>query len=251
MQERHKRTELILGADGLAALQRARVLVVGLGAVGSYATEALARAGVGHLRLVDCDTVKESNLNRQLYALHSTLGQNKADIAARRVRDINPDCHVEEMIAFAHSDTLPQLFEGRPDVVVDAIDSLNPKVTLIQGAIEAGLTIFSSMGAARRRDPSAIRVDDISKTLNCPLARAVRLRLRRRGIRKGVRCVFSTEIAPEALAEPEPHELPSQGRARLVMGSLPTLTGIFGLTLAHAVIEHIVANAGSASAAAE
>ena len=241
MEDRFKRSRLLLGEDGMARLAAARVLVVGLGAVGSFATEALARSGVGHLRLVDCDKVCESNCNRQLYALSSTLGQNKADIARERVLDINSLCEVDARVCFANAATLPELLAQPLDVVVDAIDSLNPKVDLMAAALNARLPIYSSMGAARHRDPTKIRVADISETKMCPLARAVRGRLHRRGLDSGVTCVFSTEPAPEdSFVQPEAEDIPAGGRARVVMGSLPTITGIFGLTLANAVINHIV-----------
>lgn len=231
----------------MARLREARVLVVGLGAVGSFATEALARSGVGHLRLVDSDKVAVSNCNRQLYALTSTLGKNKAELAAERVRDINPECEVDARVVFANAGTLPDLLARPLDVVVDAIDSLNPKVDLMAAALTANLPIFSSMGAARRRDPSLIRVADISKTRVCPLARAVRGRLHRRGIESGVTCVFSTEPAPEdSFTQPEAEDIPASGRARVVMGSLPALTGIFGLTLANAVISFLLTDSDPA-----
>jgi tRNA A37 threonylcarbamoyladenosine dehydratase len=240
-EDRFKRTRLLVGEEGMARLGSARVLVVGLGAVGGYATEALARSGVGHLRLVDSDRVTLSNCNRQLYALTSTVGQPKAALAKARVLDINPSCDVDARECFACAETYAALFEDR-DVVVDAIDSLGPKVGLISAAIAAKLPIFSSMGAARRRDPTKIAVADISKTTFCPLARSVRLRLHRQGIKKGVTCVYSTEPAPEdSFVPPEAEDIPDRGRARVVMGSLPTITGIFGLTLANAVIDFILA----------
>jgi tRNA threonylcarbamoyladenosine dehydratase len=242
MEDRFKRTRLLLGDEGMARLASARILVVGLGAVGGFATEALARSGVGHLRLVDSDKVAESNCNRQLYALSSTLGRNKADVARERVLDINPECEVDARVCFASSETFQDLFDGPPDIIVDAIDSLNPKVDLMAAALTAHLPIFSSMGAARRRDPSKIRVADISETRFCPLARAVRSRLHRRGIESGVTCVYSTELAPEdSFTQPAAEDMPERGRARVVMGSLPTITGIFGLTLANAVIARLIA----------
>lgn len=242
MDERFKRTRLLLGDEGLERLSRAHVLVVGLGAVGSFATEALARSGVGHLRLVDCDCVALSNCNRQLYALQSTIGKAKAELARERVLDINPSCEVDARQQFASVETLPELLAAPLDVVVDAIDSLGPKVELMLAALDAGIPIYSSMGAARRRDPSQIRVADISKTRFCPLARAVRTRLHRRGVKGGVNCVFSTEPAPDdSIAPPAEEDIPGRGRARVIMGSLPTITGIFGLTLANAVIDHLTA----------
>lgn len=239
--DRFKRTRLLLGDSGLERLAKARVLVIGLGAVGGFATEALARSGVGHLRLIDSDKVAESNCNRQILALTSTIGRPKAELARERVLDINPDCQVDARVCFASAESFPSLFEGPPDVIVDAIDSLGPKVDLMAAAITAKIPIYSSMGAARRRDPSKITVEDISRTRICPLARAVRSRLHRRGIESGVTCVYSTEPAPEESFEaPAPEDVPERGRARVVMGSLPTITGIFGLTLANAVIDFIV-----------
>ncbi len=236
----------MLGEEGLARLQNSFVVVVGLGAVGSYATEALARSGVGKLRLIDFDEVNESNINRQLYALHSTIGRGKAELAAERVRDINPDCIIENSNTFVHADTLDEVLADNPDVVIDAIDSLNPKVALLAGTVERGFKVFSSMGAALRRDPSKIIMSDIAKTMNCPLARLVRKRLRRyHDIKKGITCVSSTELAPEASeASMEEDKTPytGRGRARPALGSLSTITGIFGLTLATAVIEYLVEN---------
>jgi tRNA A37 threonylcarbamoyladenosine dehydratase len=242
-EDRFKRTRLLIGEASMARLAQARVLVVGLGAVGGFVVEALARSGVGHMRLVDSDRVAESNCNRQILALTSTVGREKAILARERVLDINPACEVDARVAFACPETFHALFEGPPDVIVDAIDSLGPKVDLIAAALTAGIPIYSSMGAARRRDPSKIVVADISKSRFCPLARAVRARLHRRGIKSGVTCVFSTEPAPEDSFEPPaPEDTPDRGRARVVMGSLPAITGIFGLTLANAVLDHLLSS---------
>lgn len=232
------RIEVMLGPAGLERLRQARLVVVGLGAVGSYAVEALARAGVGHLRLVDHDTVKVSNLNRQLLALHSTLGEPKVELAAARVRDINPDCHVEALQAFCHTDTLDEVLAGPPDLVLDAIDSFNPKLELICAAVERGLPVLSSMGAALRTDPGRIRVGPLTEATHCPLARRLRKLLRRRGVTTDIPCVYSDEpVNTRFVRPPEPRDAPeqafNQGRPRRVLGSLPTLTGIFGLTMAH------------------
>lgn len=234
------RTELLLGAQGLRRLRESFVLVCGLGAVGGYAVEGLARAGVGRLRLIDFDVVSESNLNRQLYALHSTIGQRKAGLARARVLDINPSCNVEARETFINADTIPALFEDGPDLLIDAIDSLGPKVALLAHAVRSGVPAFSSMGAALRRDPAKITFGDISETIHCPLARLVRKRLRRLGIASGVRCVYSTELMPDDVAarmdeDATPHT--GRGRVRQALGSLPTLTGIFGLRLATAAID--------------
>lgn len=243
MSDRFVRTRLLLGDAAMEALAGARVTIVGAGAVGGHVIEALARSGVGHLRIVDSDTVHESNLNRQLLALESTLGQPKAGLAAARVRDINPACEVEALRLFVNADTYDTVLEPAPDALVDAIDSLNPKVGLIEAGVQRGLAVFSSMGAARHLDPAAIQVADLRATKQCPLARSVRIRLHRRGIRTGVTCVYSTEPAPMALDEPEEVQDPP-GRPRQPMGSLATITGIFGLTLAHAVIRHLLDRSG-------
>lgn len=243
MSDQFIRTQKLLGDSGFARLQGAFVVVVGLGAVGSYAVEALARSGVGRMRLIDFDDVSITNINRQLYALHSTIGRRKAELAAERVRDINPDCKIEFADTFVHTDTLDEVLAGEPDVVIDAIDSLNPKVALLAGVMERGLKVFSSMGAALRRDPTKVVIGDISKTMNCPLARLVRKRLRRyHDIKKGITCVSSTELAPDAAEvsmEEDVTPYTGRGRARPALGSLPTITGIFGLTLANAVIDYL------------
>lgn len=230
------RTAMLLGPDAAARLARAHVCVVGLGAVGSYATEALARAGVGRLRLVDHDVVQGTNLNRQLLALHSTLGRKKVEVARERVLDIHPGCGVEPMDLFVHAETLDRVLEGPPDVLVDAIDGYTPKMLLLEGAVGAGIPVVSAMGAARKTDPMALRVGDLSETRICPLARMIRKNLRKRGIASGIRCVFSVQEPEDILdpGEPLPDE-PSfrRGRERRPIGSLSTLTGIFGLTAAN------------------
>jgi tRNA A37 threonylcarbamoyladenosine dehydratase len=243
MTHRFLRTEMLLGKEGLERLRNARVLVVGLGAVGSYAVEGLARAGVGHLRLADFDVVRPSNINRQLYALESTLNRPKAEIARERVLDINPQCDVEALRVFADAETALGLLSPAPDVVIDAIDSVNPKVELIAAAVTAGVCIVSSMGAATRIDHRAVRVADISETSVCPLARMVRKKLKTRGIERGVTCVFSTEPPDRAAlgevdAETPPGEREAleRGRRRRPLGSLSCLTGMFGLIAAHEAI---------------
>lgn len=235
------RTRALLGAEAVERLARARVYVIGAGAVGSYAIEGLARAGVGMIRVVDFDAVRESNLNRQLLALHSTLGRNKAELAAERVLDINPAARVEAEVAFAHADTLPRLLSGEPDLVVDAVDSLNPKVEIIAAAAGMGVPVFSSLGAATRMNASAVRFGPLFAAKGCPLGRLVRKRLRRRGVREGdLWCVFSEEPRnPDAVFEPEPDGDVDdfiRGRRRTILGSLSTMTGIFGLRLAHEAV---------------
>ena len=191
-----ERTALLLGEDGVERLKKAHVLLFGLGGVGSYAAEALARAGVGSLTLVDDDTVSESNLNRQLVALHSTLGQNKAQVAAARIRDINPDCNVTVAPVFympATSNELP--FDGpvHYDYIVDAIDTVTGKIALVMNAKAAKTPIICSMGAGNKVDPTAFEVTDLYKTSVCPLAKVMRNELKKRGVRK-LKVVYSKEL---------------------------------------------------------
>ncbi len=237
--ERFCRTEQLLGAEALRRLAAARVAVFGLGAVGSYAVEALARAGIGCLRLVDCDVVRPSNFNRQLLALDSTLNRPKAEVARDRVLDINPRCAVDARAVFVAPNTLDALLAGPLDIVVDAIDSVAPKVALIAAAVRAGLPVVSSMGAATRTDPFQIRAGDLAETDVCPLARFVRKRLRRMGIEHGVRCLFSVEPTREPAAAAKP-ETVGRGRPRVPLGSLSYATGIFGLLAAYEVLRRIV-----------
>lgn len=238
---RFARTMQLIGEDGLARLHGATVAVFGLGAVGSYVVEALARAGVGHLVLFDHDTISVSNINRQLFALESTIGRPKAEVARARVLDINPDCVVDARIQFVDGENVAALLEPRFDVLVDCIDGVNSKVNLIVEAREAGLPVVASMGAAAKLDPSKIQAADIAKSFMCPLAQIIRKRLRRRGVTSGVRCVFSTEPALNK-NEPLLDEAPEQGasgRPRAPLGSISFLTGMFGLYVASEVI-HIL-----------
>jgi len=242
MTDRFSRTELLIGKEALDKLRRSRVAVFGLGAVGSYAVEALARAGVGHLRLVDCDCIRPGNINRQLYALESTLNMPKSEVARQRVLDINPACEVEALQEFVSKKNMDAILRKPLDAVVDAIDSLTPKVELLAACVAAGIPIISSMGAATRLDPSMIRVDDISGTDVCPLARFVRKRLRRKGISRGITCIYSLEEARNvsaATAGDEP-AVCERGRQRRTIGSLSYITGIFGLLAAGEALKVLV-----------
>lgn len=238
----YSRSELLLGEAALARLGAARVTVFGLGGVGSFAVEALARAGVGHLRLVDHDVVGPSNLNRQLFALRSTIGQPKAEVAAARVRDINPDCQIEARVTFIHTDTLPDLLTPRPDVMIDAIDSMACKVALMRTAHEQGIPILTAMGAGGRTDSSQLRVGDLSETRLCPLAARVRKELRKVGITEGIRCVYSLEPAdnkrPAHPEDIEPHRGP--GRQRRPVGTISYMPAIVGLKVAEEVLRMLL-----------
>ena len=239
--DRFTRIRLFLGEEKFRRLQAASVTVVGLGAVGGHVVEGLARAGITRLRLVDFDSVQPSNINRQILALESTLGQPKAQTAMRRVLDINPACDVEALQIFACDETMEQVLEPAPRLLIDAIDSLNPKVQLLTAAYFRRIPILSSMGAALRTDPSQIRFGDLFTTRKCPLARRLRKRLRRNGINEGIECVYSTEEVAFDYQPPLRDDLAAnafadRGRARRPLGSLPTLTGIFGLCLANRAI---------------
>ena len=236
--DRLTRTRMLLGDEGLSRLQNAAVMVVGLGAVGGYALEALARSGIGRLVLVDFDVFDESNINRQILALTSTVGQKKTEVARRRVLDINPDCIVETKDMFVNADTLPQLLDIPVDFVVDAIDALNPKCCLMEALYERGIPFISSMGAALKTDPSFIKCGTLSASKNCGLAKFIRERLRKRGLEiSRINCVYSDEqvCLPETALAFDGDDV-SAGRVRHTLGSLPTITAIFGLTIANYVI---------------
>ena len=243
----HARTEQLIGPEGCGALARATVAIFGLGGVGSYACEALARAGVGHLRLVDYDVVNPTNLNRQLLATRSTLGAPKAEVAARRVLDINPRCAVDARRVFIHEDTLPDLLAEPLDVLIDAIDSVNCKVNLLLAATDRGLTVVSSMGAGGRLDGGQIQVGDISESRNCPLARIIRQRIHRRGLFTGVRCVYSVETSRNTLphnpVDLDRHQGP--GRARAPLGTISYMPALFGLRAAEETIRLLLARDGA------
>ena len=232
------RTALLLGTEGMRRLAASHVLVVGLGGVGAYAAEEIARAGVGRMTLIDADVVSLSNLNRQLPALHSTLGKPKAEVMAARLRDINPDLEIEVRNCFVRDEETEALLDAAHyDFVVDAIDTLSPKTFLIYHALQRHLPIISSMGAGAKVDPSRIRIADISKTTDCALARAVRKRLRGMGISSGLPVVFSTEPAnPQAILEVEDEEC-----KRTTTGTVSYMPALFGCYLASYVIRHLSA----------
>ena len=229
------RTELLLGADGMEKLKRARVAVFGIGGVGGYAVEALARAGIGALDLIDNDVISLTNINRQIIALHSTVGLPKTDVMAARVRDINPECEVRTYQTFYGPDTAEQFDFTQYDYIIDAIDTVTGKLALAVNAQKANTPIISSMGTGNKLDPTAFTVTDIYKTSFCPLARIMRKELRKRGIER-LKVVYSEEeaLTPEGVTE----ELP-QGR-RSIPGSVSFVPSAAGLILAGEVIKDIV-----------
>ncbi len=234
-----ERSHILLGDEGVERLKQAHVLIAGMGGVGSFTSEALARMGIGKLTLIDHDVVSGSNINRQLVALNSTLGLAKADVMAERIRDINPDCQITIMKEFLTPDSVVELLTPEFDVVVDAIDSMSSKAALIETAWRKKITLFSSMGAGGKLDPTLIRTGDIMDTSICKLAKQLRGHLRRRGVGRGIQTVYSIE-PPMPPLPPEPV---SHGRPRAVNGTVSYLPSIFGLTLAGMVTNHIIGDA--------
>ncbi len=237
--KRFSRTAMMLGTSGIKKLSQAKVMIIGLGAVGGYVMEALARAGIGNFVVVDFDIIETSNINRQILALSSTVGQKKTFAAQNRIKEINPDAVVEVMDMFVNAQTIPLILAAKPDFVVDAIDALNPKCDLIQALVSAQIPFISSMGAALKTDSSKIKLGHLSNSKNCPLAKFIRKRLRKRGVDiSNINCVWSEEQInlPEEAIAPLEDDGASLGRARRTLGSLPTITAIFGLTIANQII---------------
>ena len=233
---RFERTRILIGDEGIARLAGKHVFLAGLGGVGSYCAEALARGGIGRLTLLDHDVVAVSNINRQLPALDSTVGKSKAELMQARIADINPDCTVSIRREFLTPENVNEIVPDA-DYVIDAIDSLNCKVALVAESVKRGLRVASSMGAGNKLDPSRIRLADISETSICPLASQMRKRLRKRGIEKGVLAVFTDEAGRSPLP-PEP--VSGHGRPRAVNGTISYMPPLFGFMLAGAVIKALL-----------
>ena len=224
------RTALLLGNSAIDKLAASRVIVFGLGGVGSYAVEALVRTGVGSLDVVDNDVVSLSNINRQLYALHSTVGMSKVDVAVQRIRDINPSCVVTGHKMFYLPETADCIDLSEFDYIVDCIDTITAKLELIVRAQAIGVPVISSMGTGNKLDPSRLQVADISKTSVCPLARVMRTELRKRGLHH-LKCVFSTE---------EPANAVVKDGSRHAPGSVAFVPSVAGLMIAGEVIKHLI-----------
>ena len=235
MIEQFSRTQILLGEEAMEKLYRARVAVFGIGGVGGYIVEALARCGVGQLDLIDSDTVSVSNINRQILATHSTVGKLKVDAAKARVLDINPNCVVRTWPCFYLPDTADQFDFTQYDYIVDAIDTVTGKLQLVERAVEAGTPIICSMGTGNKLDASAFQVADISKTSVCPLARIMRKELKKRGINH-VKVVYSQEEALTPAVDKE--ELERTGK-RQIPGSTAFVPGAAGLLLAGEVIRDL------------
>lgn len=230
------RTELLLGEESLERLRKAHVLVVGLGGVGGYAAEMLCRAGVGRMTIVDGDKVSVSNINRQIIALRSTVGISKTELFKQRFHDLNPDCEVTALNVFLRDEEMIRLLEKEKyDYVVDAIDTLSPKVFLLYHAHRLGLPIVSAMGSAGKLDPSKIEVTDVAQSHTCPLAAMVRKKLHKLGVREGFKVVFSSEKVDESAMI----EDPSQNK-RTTVGVISYMPAVFGCYCASTVINDLI-----------
>ena len=264
---------MLIGAGGLERLAAARVTVVGIGGVGAAAAEMLVRAGVGHLTIIDSDSVSESNINRQLLALHSTVGLPKTSVLSSRLLDINPSLDLHTVSEYLHEDNIPSIIPGRsrpknnatlgleggpqaersgganevsvlpvetgleevPDFVVDAIDTLSPKIALIQYCLKEGIPMVSSMGSGAKIDATAVKVADISKTFQCPLAHMLRKRLHKLGITTGFQAVFSPELPrKDSLVIEESRNKKSQ------VGTISYLPTVFGCVCAQVAVRHFL-----------
>lgn len=234
--EWYSRTELIFGEEAMKKLADARVAVFGVGGVGGYAVEALARSGIGALDIIDNDTVALTNLNRQIIALRSTIGEYKVDAAAKRILDINPDIKLKAHRTFFTPETADEFDFSEYDYVIDAIDTVTGKIELVMKAQAAGTPIICSMGAGNKLDPTKFQVADIYKTSVCPLARVMRYELKKRGI-KHLKCVYSTEQA----ITPRPTDEASGKRQ--TPGSCAFVPSVAGLIIAGEVIKDIAFNA--------
>lgn len=248
------RTSLILGKEGVEKLKKSFVILAGVGAVGGYILEALARVGVGHIKIIDFDSFSKSNLNRQLLAVKNTIDMPKVDIARQRVLSINPDCQIETLSLRIDRDNACKVLGSevdtenkgkqpsdseniqvrKPDILVDAIDCIEGKVALLSASVRSEIKTFSAMGAALRTDASKIKISSLADTKNCPLASLVRKGLRKNGIDLDkITCVFSEEV-------PKIKPKDSDNNGKRILGSLPTITGIMGLTLANAIIMELI-----------
>lgn len=231
------RTELLVGKAGLERLRASRVAVVGLGGVGAVAAEMVARAGVGSMLVLDCDCVSDTNRNRQIIACCSTVGQRKTDAVASRLKDINPELQLSVVDEYLTEENAAQLLAGRIDFLIDAIDTLSPKLALIRHCVENGIRLVSSMGSGAKYDVTKIRIADLSKSFNCPLAYMVRKKLRKMGITKGFPVVFSEELPrEEAMVRLTDEEMAELSNKKSQVGTISYLPAAFGCACAQAAI---------------
>ncbi len=246
MKEWMQRTELLLGSDRIERLRNARVLVVGLGGVGAYAAEAIARAGVGTMTIADADAVSESNINRQLPALHSTVGEPKAEVMARRLLDINPGLRLTVVRRYIRDEETETLLDEGFDYVVDAIDTLSPKAGLIRSCLERDIPVVSSMGAGAKTDPTRVRIEDIARSHHCPLAHMLRKRLHKMGIQTGFYVVFSDEPVREGSMM-----LCEETNKKSNVGTISYMPAVFGCHCASVVIRGLIGEMPPAAFTAE
>ncbi len=231
------RTELLFGADRIEALKYKHVLVVGLGGVGAYAAEMICRAGVGRMTIADGDSVNLTNLNRQLVALHSTIGKQKAEIMKQRLLDINPELQLEIVPTYLKDESMVDLLKSHPyDYVVDAIDTLSPKIFLIYHSVNLGLKIVSSMGSGGRIDPTQVHIADIAQSYMCPLADVLRKRLHKLNIYTGVKVVFT----PELLFEGSVQETHGEQNKKSIVGTVSYMPPLFGCMISSVVIRDLL-----------
>lgn len=244
-KDQFERTRLMYGEIAFNKIMNAKITIFGIGAVGGYALEAAARAGTGNITVYDFDTICPTNINRQILADHSTVGMKKIEAAEARVKLINPDCRFTGHDVFVNGSNVDELLREDPGIVIDAIDSVRPKVELLYALYGKGIPAISSMGAALRTDPTGIRHGELMETYHCPLAATLRKRLRRKGVTgiSGITAIFSEEMAVIKPVEPqtqkEPHPTTGHGRKERILGSLPGITGIFGLHAAQLALNLI------------
>ncbi len=239
------RTEILVGREGLDLLSRASVAVVGLGGVGAVAAEMIARAGVGHITVLDCDTISETNRNRQIIAMSSTVGRRKSEVVAERLMDINPELDLDVRDCYLTAENVGEIFPAGKslDFVIDAIDTLSPKLALIKHCVDNRIGLVSSMGSGAKYDVTKIRIADISKSFNCPLAYIVRKKLRHLGISKGFPVVFSEELPDnDAIVEMTPQEQSEVSNKKSQVGTISYLPAAFGCACAQTAIRHILGN---------
>lgn len=231
-----ERTKLLIGDQAVDILKKSHVLIVGLGGVGSYCAEAIARVGIGEMTIVDGDVVDPTNRNRQLQAMYTTHGMSKAELMADRITQINPNCKLNVHKEFKTPDKVVQLLEKPYDYVVDAIDSLTPKILMIKTAYEMNHRIVASMGAGGKLDPTKLQVVDISKTFMCPFAQQVRKELKKHGIRRGVKAVFSTEPPDKKSV------MFTDGKnfKKSAYGTVSFIPAVFGFTCASVVVRDLI-----------
>jgi tRNA A37 threonylcarbamoyladenosine dehydratase len=240
MNDWQGRTKLLLGDEGLKKLKTSNILVVGLGGVGAYAAEMICRAGIGSMTIVDGDTIHASNRNRQLPALKSTEGLAKAEVMGQRLKDINPDIRLTIIQEFLRDERMEEVLDMGYDYVVDAIDTLSPKIFLIHHSLQRKFPVVSSMGAGGKYDPVRIRISDISETTDCSLARILRKRLHRLGIREGFTAVYSPEMIDKSKVVPASGE---KNKASIV-GTISYMPAAFGIACASVVIRDLTGISG-------